>query len=151
MILNNLGEVCVTYKYHTKLVDRPKISNCKDAFNVVKEFITDEVVGLQEQFIVLYLNNAGKLIGTYPAFKGAMTATTVDFKIIAVTGVKLMATKVIIAHNHPSGSMQPSTQDLMLTKRLKEALKLLEMDLIDHLILGPDNTYMSFSEEKLLN
>lgn len=151
MSTSDLGEVCVTYKYHTKLTDRPKISTCKDAFNVVKEFITEDVVGLQEQFVVLYLNNAGKLIGTYPAFKGAITATTVDFKIIAVTGVKLMATQVIIAHNHPSGNMNPSTQDLMLTKRLKEALKLLEMDLIDHLILGPDNRYISFSEEKLLN
>lgn len=151
MISNNLGEVCVTYKYHNSLKERPTISSFKDAHSIIKQLIPDETIGLQEQFVVLYLNNACKLIGTYAGFSGAINSTVVDFKIIAVTALKLMASRVIVAHNHPSGLIKPSTQDIALTERLKSSLKLLEIELIDHLIVGPEDECFSFAEERLMN
>jgi DNA repair protein RadC len=74
----------------------------------------------------------------------------VDLKVIAATAVGLMASTVIICHNHPSGNLDPSEQDKRITARLKEALALFDINLVDHLIVGPDGERLSFLEQGML-
>jgi DNA repair protein RadC len=117
---------------------------------VIKLVIDMQRIGLQEQFIVIYLNQANKVIGTMNVFSGSINSTVVDIKLILASGILLMSKSVIVAHNHPSGNLKPSKEDLALTKRLSTALQYMEMKLVDHFIITPDDDYLSFANEGLL-
>lgn len=148
--MSNLGELSVSYKYHSSLNDRPVIKDVTDAAKIAMRVIDQERVGLQEQFAVIYLNRAHAVIGTLNTFSGTISCTTVDFRIIVGTGLKLMASAVVLAHNHPSGNMEPSNQDISLTKRLKEAFQVMDMVLLDHIIVGPEGRFSSFIQMNLI-
>ena len=149
--ISNLGEVTLNYKYHNPSIkDRPLITNAADAVAVIKLVIDMQRIGLQEQFIVIYLNQANKVIGTMNVFSGSINSTVIDIKLILASGILLMSKSVIVAHNHPSGNLKPSKEDLALTKRLSNALQYMEMKLVDHFIITPDDDYLSFANEGLL-
>lgn len=150
MNMNNLGELSVAYKYHSTLNDRPVIRDVVDAVRIASKVIDQERVGLQEQFAAIYLNRSNTVIGTLNTFSETISCTTVDFKIIVGTGIKLMCSAVILVHNHPSGNMKPSEQDIILTERLKSAFSLMDISLLDHIIVGPESRYCCFSELSLL-
>ena len=107
-------------------------------------------MGIQEQFLVIYLNKSNMVIGSCNLFRGSISACVVDIKLILAVGIKLMANSVILSHNHPSGNLKPSEQDLSLTKKIQSALETIEMSLLDHLIVSPDFKYLAFSEAGLL-
>jgi DNA repair protein RadC len=149
--ISNLGEVTLNYKYHNPSIkDRPLITNASDAVEVIKLVIDMQRIALQEQFIVIYLNQANKVIGTMNVFSGSIKSTVIDIKLILASGILLMSSGVIVAHNHPSGNLKPSRDDLALTKRLSTALQYMEMKLVDHFIITPDEDYLSFANEGLL-
>jgi len=149
--ISNLGEVTLNYKYHNPSIkDRPLITNSSDAVEVIKLVIDMQRIALQEQFIVIYLNQANKVIGTMNVFSGSIKSTVIDIKLILASGILLMSSGVIVAHNHPSGNLKPSREDLALTKRLSTALEYMEMKLVDHFIITPDDDYLSFANEGLL-
>lgn len=149
--ISNLGEVTLNYKYHNPSIkDRPLITNASEAVEVIKMVIDMQRIALQEQFIVIYLNQANKVIGTMNVFSGSIKSTVIDTKLILASGILLMSSGVIVAHNHPSGNLKPSREDLALTKRLSTALQYMEMKLIDHFIITPDDDYLSFANEGLL-
>jgi len=149
--ISNLGEVTLNYKYHNPSIkDRPLITNSSDAVEVIKLVIDMQRIALQEQFIVIYLNQANKVIGTMNVFSGSIKSTVIDIKLILASGILLMSSGVIVAHNHPSGNLKPSREDLALTKRLSTALQYMEMKLVDHFIITPDDDYLSFANEGLL-
>ena len=149
--ISNLGEVTLNYKYHNPSIkDRPLITNATDAVEVIKLVIDMQRIALQEQFIVIYLNQANKVIGTMNVFSGSIKSTVIDIKLILASGILLMSSGVIVAHNHPSGNLKPSREDLALTKRLSTALQYMEMKLVDHFIITPDEDYLSFANEGLL-
>ena len=149
--ISNLGEVTLNYKYHNPSIkDRPLITNSSDAVEVIKLVIDMQRIALQEQFIVIYLNQANKVIGTMNVFSGSIKSTVIDIKLILASGILLMSSGVIVAHNHPSGNLKPSREDLALTKRLSTALQYMEMKLVDHFITTPDDDYLSFANEGLL-
>ena len=149
--ISNLGEVTLNYKYHNPSIkDRPLITNASDAVEVIKLVIDMQRIALQEQFIVIYLNQANKVIGTMNVFSGSIKSTVIDIKLILASGILLMSSGVIVAHNHPSGNLKPSREDLALTKRLSTALQYIEMKLVDHFIITPDDDYLSFANEGLL-
>ncbi|NVK53828.1 MAG: JAB domain-containing protein [Flavobacteriaceae bacterium] len=139
----DLAEVSVSYLYKSDLKSRPKITNPYDAFQVAWRVIDKDLIGIQEQFLAIYLNISNKVIGTRCHFCGGISSVTVDIKILLVTAIKLMASSIIVAHNHPSGVLKPSDQDLRLTGKLKEALKLLDIELFDHLIISPEGNFIS--------
>lgn len=147
---SELGEISIGYIYLSSIENRPKITDTKEAYDVCKLLIDADKIGIQEQFVVIYLNNSNVVIGSCNAFTGGLTGTVVDIKIIVATALKLMATSVIICHNHPSGNTKPSNQDITLTKKIKSALELMDMKLIDHIIVTPFDTYSSFIQEGLL-
>lgn len=147
---SELGEISIGYKYLSSIENRPKITDTKEAYDVCKLLIDADKIGIQEQFVIIYLNNSNVVIGSCNAFTGGHTGTVVDIKIIVATALKLMATSVIICHNHPSGNTKPSNQDITLTKKIKSALEFMDMKLIDHIIVTPFDTYSSFIQEGLL-
>ena len=149
MNIANLGEVTVGYKYNSSLQNRPKITDVKMAHEIIMRMMDMNKIGLQEQIVVLYLNQANLVIGSSNAFTGGLTGSVVDIRIIIATALNLMATGVIIAHNHPSSNLKASTQDITLTKKLKTALSYMDINLLDHLIVTPENEYLSMSNEGL--
>lgn len=98
--------------------------------------------------MVLYLNRANKVIGSYELSKGGITATIADIRIILSVALKTLATGLILAHNHPSGNLKPSEADVCLTNKIKEAAKLMDIQVLDHLILV-EGGYFSFSDEEI--
>jgi len=150
--ISDLGELTVEYKYKSSFENRPQITNNNEAFNVIKQVIDIKRIGLQEQFIVIYLNASNKVIGTMNQFSGTQTCTVVDFRIIVGAAIQLMASGIIIAHNHPSSSTFPSVPDIKLTVQLKKALELMGICLIDHIIISPEgDDYTSLTNEGIIN
>lgn len=121
-----------------------KIQNSDDSFEVIKQFWNEDIE-IYESFFVLLLNKANKTIGWAKISQGGITGTVVDMKIVIKYVVDSLASGVIVAHNHPSGNLTPSQSDIDITKKLKNALSLLDTQLLDHLILTPDDRYYSFT------
>jgi DNA repair protein RadC len=128
------------------VAERPKISGSKDAYELVRGELMDLP---HEEFWVIMLNRANRLIKTHQISQGGVHGTVADPKIIYKTALESLASGIIVAHNHPSGNLTPSQQDVELTKKLKEAGKLLEIQLLDHVIVAGKN-YYSFADEGLI-
>jgi DNA repair protein RadC len=143
-----LAEIEVSYK--TKRKDIIKITSSKDAFNVLYPLFDVNTIGLKEEFFILLLNRANNVLGWFKLSSGGTTGTVVDPKLIFMLALKTVACSVILCHNHPSGNLKPSDHDISLTKRIKEAGKLLEISLLDHLIVTPEGNYHSFADEGLI-
>ena len=103
-------------------------------------------IEIQEIVIVLYLNNANQILGYYKHSIGAITSTIIDVRIIFGVALKCLATSIIVSHNHPSGNTKPSKADLEITQNLKNGGKLLDIDVLDHIIITKKSFY-SFSDE----
>ena len=147
MNTETLAEIQVSYK--PGLLSSQTINNSKEAFDILDTLFPRETIALQEQFVVLYLNRANKVIGSYELSKGGITATIADIRIILSVALKTLATGLILAHNHPSGNLKPSEADVNLTNKIKEAAKLMDIQVLDHIILGDDG-YFSFSDEGIM-
>ncbi len=147
---DKLREIKISYKSDKGIYLSKSIVSSMDAYNYLKEFYSDEDICCQEQFVVLLLNRANKPIGAIPLFKGGLSSTIVDCKLIFATALKSLASAIIISHNHPSGSLTPSTEDKRITQKIKDGCYLLDLSLIDHVILSPDGNYLSFADEGIL-
>jgi DNA repair protein RadC len=143
-----LAEIEVSYR--PQKVHHPLIKSSVDVYIHLLKFFPEETISLQEQFVVGYVNRANRLMGVYEMSKGGITGTVADPKLILGVALKSAATGIILAHNHPSGNLQPSIQDKDITKKIQEACKLLDITLLDHLIVVPEDTYFSFADEGLL-
>lgn len=107
-------------------------------------------IGLQECFKIMLLTNANKVKGIYEVSTGGITGTMVDLRIVFAVILKSLTTSVILAHNHPSGTLKPSEADKRLTEKIKSAAVLFDVKVLDHLIITPDGDYFSFADEGLL-
>ena len=147
MNLSTLGEFTIGYKYLSNLKDRPQVKSAHDTYNVVKQVFDMKKIGLQEQVVLLYLNNSNTVIGSCNLSSGSLTSAIIDIRYILASALKLMATRVIISHNHPTGIMIASEKDKELTKKLDKALNLIEIRLLDHIIISPFDEYLSLKDE----
>lgn len=144
-----VSEIQVSYK--PSAVKKQTITDSQDAFTVLREFFFPDTIALQEQIYALYVNNANQVLGVYRASLGGLTGTVCDIRLILSVALRIAATGVIISHNHPSGSMKPSRQDEELTRKLKEAGKVMDIKVLDHLIVHPSGAqFFSFADEGLL-
>ena len=126
--------------------EKPKISSSKDAFDLV----TGDLMDLpHEEFWVLLLNRANRVIKKKKISEGGVSGTVADPKIIYKIALEELASGVIVAHNHPSGNLTASQSDIDLTKKLREAGKFLEVQLLDHVIVA-GKKYFSFADEGLI-
>lgn len=142
------SEIQVTYR--PAISNKPVVKSALDAYVVLNEFFPDDLIGLKELFVVGYLNRSNRVIGVYEVSSGGITGTVADIRLILGTALKIAATGIIIAHNHPSGNLEPSNTDLMLTKKIREAASYFDIQLLDHLILTWEDKYISFSDKGYL-
>lgn len=125
---------------------RSRIGSSKDAAEIILPLLRDLN---HEVFLVLYLNQSAKFIKHEIISSGGMTATVADVRLILKNALLYQANQIIVAHNHPSGSLQPSNTDKDLTRKLKDAAAMMDIKLLDHIIIAGNN-YFSFGDEGLL-
>jgi DNA repair protein RadC len=125
---------------------RKKVKSSQDAFQVLYAELSDKKY---EEFWVLMLDRANQVIRKVNISEGGVAGTVADPKKIFKVALDLNASSVILAHNHPSNNLKPSQNDIDLTKKLKSAAKLLDIEVLDHLIFGND-TYYSFADESMI-
>ncbi|MEE1884382.1 JAB domain-containing protein [Pedobacter flavus] len=147
--LFKVAEVKISYKQHFKISERPKISKSQDAYSVLLNGWNLETISLYEEFKLLLLNRSNRVLGIVNLSVGGITGTVVDPRLIFVCALKANACNLILAHNHPSGALTPSEEDIKLTSKISNAAKLLEITVFDHLIVT-DNGYYSFADNGLL-
>lgn len=126
--------------------EKIKISSSKSAYGVLKSKLTDLP---HEEFWVIFMSRSNSVIKTECISRGGISGTVVDIRLILKPAIECLASAVILAHNHPSGNLKPSHEDINLTKKVKEAAKLMDISLQDHLIIG-DQAYLSFADEGIL-
>lgn len=143
------AEINVSYRPNLKAADRPRISTSKDAFDVLIGSWDLDRIELQEQFKIILVNRANRVIGIFEVSSGGMSGTLADPKLIFATALKCCACGIILAHNHPSGNLRPSSADIALTRKLKAASGLLDIELHDHLIVSAEG-YLSLAEEGVI-
>ena len=127
----------------SNIKDKPQIRSSKDAYHVIAPVIMDLP---HEEFWILLLNRANKVIAKERVSIGGVAGTVVDAKIIFRKALEALASGIILCHNHPSGNLNPSRADLEITKKLKQAGSFLEINVLDHLIIA-ENSYFSFADE----
>lgn len=126
--------------------EKPKITSSKDAFDLLKGEMMDLP---NEEFWVLLVNRANRVIKKKRISEGGVSGTVADPKIIYKMALEELACGIIVAHNHPSGNLQASQSDIDLTRKLKEAGKFLEIQLLDHIIIA-NQKYLSFADEGMI-
>ena len=144
-----VSEINVSYRPKFKASEMPVISSSQDCYNILSASWDINKMELLEQFKVLFLNRANRVLGIFEVSSGGMAGTVADPKLIFSAALKTCATSIILAHNHPSGNLKPSQADLNLTKKIQAGGVLLDISLLDHLILTSE-TYLSFADEGLL-
>lgn len=145
----DVAEIHVSYLPKSSI--RPFIGSSKDAYDQMIKFFPVESLALQERFLVGYLSRSNSLLGVYEASVGGITGTVADPRLILSVALKTASVGIVLAHNHPSGNLKPSKQDIDLTNRLKEAASLMDINVIDHLIVtAEEGSYLSFADEGLL-
>jgi len=122
------------------------VISSKDAYNILKRSLIDLN---HEEFWILLLGQNCKLLGKELISKGGLTLTVADPKIIFGVALRYSATSIMLAHNHPSGNLKPSHEDIMLTKKIAAAGNLLDIKVLDHLIIT-DTAYYSFADEGVI-
>ena len=127
-------------------LEKPIIQNSQKAYDYIQASLSDLA---HEEFVVLYLSKSLKVITHETLSRGGTSGTVADIKIILKSALEKLAAYIIVAHNHPSSNLKPSTQDIEMTKKLKEACSIMDIKLNDHLIIG-ENAYYSFSDQGML-
>lgn len=140
----------IELSYRPKRSHHPIIKSSSDVYSYLLKFFPEETIALQERFVAGYVNRANRLIGVRNISTGGITGTIADPRLILAVALKSGATGIILAHNHPSGNMQASAPDLEITKKIESACKFLDIKLLDHIIIAPESTYLSFADEGLL-
>jgi len=130
----------------TEVIKRDKITVSKDVYDIMKPILLDLP---HEEFWLLVLNRANLVIKKELISRGGVSGTVVDTKIIFKAAVENYASSIIICHNHPSGNLKPSEADIRITKNIKDAGKLMEIPLLDHLIIT-ENGFYSFADEGVM-
>ena len=142
--MNTIREIKLSYSKNG--IENIKITDSSSAFKVLIDNWDMDTIELQEEFKVLLLNRANHVLGIYPLSKGGVSGTVVDVKLLLASAIKANASSIIIAHNHPSGNLKPSEQDNLLTRKIKDGAKLLDITLLDHLVVTRDG-FCSYSDE----
>jgi DNA repair protein RadC len=144
-----IAEVELVYKSVVRPSERLKVTSSKDAYQALLQSWDSNTLELCEEFKILFLNRANKILGLFNLSRGGVAGTVADPKLIFAAALKANASGIIMAHNHPSGNFQPSQPDLDITRKCKEAGRLLEIQVLDHLIITSEG-YFSMADEGVL-
>ncbi|MCH8549759.1 MAG: JAB domain-containing protein [Balneolaceae bacterium] len=144
-----IAEVALKYKTQIPLEEMPKVECPDDAVTLLRSVWDEDTIQLREEFIVILLNNSKKCLGWSRVSIGGASCTIVDIASIFQIALLGNANSMILAHNHPSGALKPSTADIHLTNRVKKSGELLGITVDDHIILSQDG-YYSFRKNRLV-
>jgi len=148
LFTSNLAEIEIFYRNKVRLSDMEKVAGSRDVYDVLQRIWSPRIDHVEE-FMILCLNRANRVLGWAKVSQGGLSGTVADPKLIFQVALKSNACSLIIAHNHPSGNLQPSEADIHLTRKLKEAGLLLDLPVLDHLIVSSEG-YYSFADEGLV-
>ena len=127
-------------------IKKDKISSSNTVFKILHPILGELP---HEEFWIIYLNNSNKILQKSQISKGGITGTLVDIRLVLKNALQIGAVSIILAHNHPSGTLQPSHADKLLTQKLKKAAESIDIKVLDHLIIT-EKTYFSFADENIL-
>jgi DNA repair protein RadC len=144
-----VAEIKLSYSTHVKASERPKVDSSRAAHELLRATWDLDKIEFIEQFKVLLLNRANKALGIFTVSTGGVAGTVADPKVIFAAAIKANASGIILAHNHPSGNLTASEADMELTRKLKDGGKLLEIQVLDHLILTQES-YFSMADEGII-
>ena len=142
---NIVSEVELTYKNNVPYNQRQKISNSQGAYEILTNLFPENTMDYRETFIVLYLNRANQVLGYSVISQGGTSNTTVDIKMVIQTALLANASCIMLAHNHPSGNLHPSSDDNRITNRIIEAARLFDITVLDHIVIT-NESYYSFTD-----
>jgi len=138
------AEISISFKPGVKCPT--KITTDREAYDMLLSIWDPGLLGLQEQFVVVFLNNRQQVVGWRVLNIGSMETCIVDIRLMVSLALHCMASYVILAHNHPSGILDASLNDRRTTFKIKKALRLIDVQLFDHLIISTDG-YLSMRVE----
>lgn len=139
----------IQYSVEPNIEQLPQLTSDDQAYAFLMEVWDLDAISYKEEFAVIMLNQAKKVLGWAKISSGGASATIVDPSMIFQVALLAHADSIILVHNHPSGNLKPSSADINLTKRIKDAGKLLGIQVIDHLIITP-SAYTSFMDQGLI-
>jgi DNA repair protein RadC len=150
-VLNNVSEIDIVYKKKVtcNVSERPVIKTSLDCYKICLHYWNHDKIELLEEFKVLFLNRANRVLQILPVSQGGMTGTVADPRLILAAAVKIAACSMILVHNHPSGNLKPSKADEELTFKIRAAARYFDINVLDHLIITSEG-YYSFGDEGLL-
>ena len=146
MFNSTLAEIEISYRPKVRPSELPKVVTSSDAYQILKDVFPN--LDYREYFYILCLNRNNKILGYCQISVGGISGTVADVRIIMQTALKSNACSIILSHSHPSGNLQPSEADKDLTKKIREAGKVLDIAVLDHLIITSES-YFSFADEGL--
>lgn len=141
-----VAEVQLSYKNNVPYDKRTKVRDAKDAYKVMLKTHNDDTLDYIETFKVLYLNQNNHVLGCRTISEGGLASTCCDVRTILQGALLTNAVAIILAHNHPSGNVKPSTEDINTTAKITKAAKLLDISVLDHIIYTRENCY-SFADD----
>jgi DNA repair protein RadC len=145
-----VSEVQLIYKNKVKASDRIKISCSRDAYKLFMDSWDPETIEFLESFKILLMTRSNAVLGILEISRGGTTGTISDLKVIFSAALKGNASGIICAHNHPSGNLNPSESDKLLTNKLRDAGNIMSIQLLDHLIISTEGDYYSFADNALI-
>ena len=144
---NRVAEIEVSYKPE-KIVEF-SISDSRKSFELMLQNWEQDRIQMQEEVKLILLNRNNKVLGVYSLAIGGIAGCVVDVRIILAVALKTLASGIILVHNHPSGNLKPSREDVKITEQLKSSCDLIGITLLDHLIITKED-YFSFADDGLL-
>lgn len=145
---NYLREIKISMEKKDGDFEKFKINSSYESAKFFRAQMGDSIE-IYETVMVLYLNNSLETMGWQKISQGGINSSVVDIRIVMSTAMKLLASAILICHNHPSGSLKPSHSDIKITKELQEAGKILHVQILDHVIIT-ENSHFSFADECLM-
>jgi len=140
LFTSNLAEIEIYYRNKVRMADMEKVAGSRDVSEVLRRIWSPKLDHVEE-FMILCLNRANKVLGWAKVSQGGLSGTAADPKVIFQIALKSNSCSLIICHNHPSGNLQPSEADIHLTRKLKDAGLLLDLPVLDHLIVSSEGDF----------
>lgn len=147
----NIPEIKINLSFDKKVKTNQlaTIDDSQSCAMVLREVFDKDTFDWTEEVVMLCLNRANKVVGFYKVSSGGISSCIVDPRVVFTIALNCGASSIVLSHNHPSGNKVPSIQDKNITEKIKNAGKLLDITLLDHIILT-DTGYFSFLDEHLL-
>jgi DNA repair protein RadC len=151
ILLNQkVAEVELRYRTNVNPKDRAQVKSSQDAYELFLESWNRNTIEYFEEFKVLLLNRNNRVLGITTLTKGTSSGTIVDIRLLLQYALKTNASSIIVAHNHPSGNLEPSEADKSVTKRILAGCDVIDVKLLDHLIIANEGGFYSFADEGVL-